>query len=284
LAGAVSRSPISLPEIKVKNNQDLQPIVARIHTAVFPDNPIALEGLDTLYLSSEKALDLTHNQAMALLGWVYHGGHLVLGVEQIGHVNGTDWLRKFLPVELTSMAMLDAHSGLQQWLTSNLRHDGIEYSSRDADALSLRKSGRRVDFKNPYADLSSDTAFEKTPMQVAIGTLREGAKVLIGSDSNALAIMARRGRGQVTVLMFSPELEPFPSWIHRSAFWAKMTAMPPELLTSEQYNVYGGQSIGGSFIAMVYSKQQRKLSTGMQFVLLFGYPCRVVSLDFYAFE
>src|SRR3982751_5031035 len=100
-------------------------------------------------------------------------------------------------------------------------------------------------------------------MQVASGTLRPDAKVLIGSADGSPAdlprgVIARRGRGQVTVLMFSPELEPFPSWIHRSAFWAKMTAMPPELLTSDQYNVYGGQSIDGVFGAMIDSKQVRK--------------------------
>ena len=45
-------------------------------------------------------------------------------------------------------------------------------------------------------------------MQVATGALRDG-KVLIGSETAPLAVAAPRGRGQIIVLTFAPELEPF---------------------------------------------------------------------------
>ena len=37
-------------------------------------------------------------------------------------------------------------------------------------------------------------------------------EVLIGSESAPLAYSAKRGRGQITLLAFAPELEPFASW------------------------------------------------------------------------
>src|SRR5438034_558026 len=78
LLGAVSRTPPVLPEVKA-NSLEFKPVVARLHPNLFPDNPIALEGLDTVYLSSEKALDLKVNQINALLAWLHNGGHLVVG-------------------------------------------------------------------------------------------------------------------------------------------------------------------------------------------------------------
>src|SRR5438046_7972969 len=47
LLGAVSRTPPVLPEVKA-NSLEFKPVVARLHPNLFPDNPIALEGLDTV--------------------------------------------------------------------------------------------------------------------------------------------------------------------------------------------------------------------------------------------
>ena len=73
---------------------------ARLQPALFPDNPLALEGIDLLYLSSERAANLTIGQVNALVEWLQHGGHLVLGVEQLADVNGTPWLQALLPCDL----------------------------------------------------------------------------------------------------------------------------------------------------------------------------------------
>ena len=37
---------------------------------IFPDNPVVLEGMDCLYLNSEKALDLKVAQVNALFAWL----------------------------------------------------------------------------------------------------------------------------------------------------------------------------------------------------------------------
>jgi hypothetical protein len=106
LLGAVTRAVPPLPEVKA-SNQEFKPVVARLQPNLFPDNPIGLEGLDTIYVSSEKAMDLKLNQINALMAWLHSGGHLVVGVEQLIHVNGTEWLRQRHP----------------------MRFDGFDYSS-----------------------------------------------------------------------------------------------------------------------------------------------------------
>ncbi len=287
LVGAITRTASGLPTLpEIKSRQaDLKPGVARLQPALFPDNPLALEGLDTLYLNSEKALDLKLNQVNALLAWLHGGGHLVVGVEQIIHVNGNEWLRQLLPCELASLTSVPAHPELQQWLNSEQHNDGFDSASSAATppALLMGKKAARLpagNQANPFANLPADERFEQAALQTAIGSLRDG-RVLIGSAVAPLVISARRGRGLLTVLTFSPELEPFLSWKNRAHFWAKMVELPPELFGSEQYNRYGGQSIDGVFGAMIDSKQVRKLPVGWLLLLLVGYLAVIGPLDQY---
>jgi hypothetical protein len=77
---------------------------ARLQAETFPDNPLAMESIDLLYLNSAKALELKEPQAQALLAWLQNGGHLVVGVEQISDITGNPWLRDLMPCELTRHA------------------------------------------------------------------------------------------------------------------------------------------------------------------------------------
>jgi hypothetical protein len=132
LVGALSRTVSGGPLIPdLKNRQtELQPGVARLQPALFPDNPIALEGLDMLYLNTAQALDdkLKTPQVNALLAWLHAGGHLVVGIDQISHVTSTEWLRRVLPCEVTSLILLPKHPELQEWVQGNGRFDGRAYS------------------------------------------------------------------------------------------------------------------------------------------------------------
>jgi hypothetical protein len=280
---AISRTLPSVPKIK-SSQPEMQPVVARFLPALFPDNPITLEGLDTIYLQAERALDLKVNQVNALLAWLNAGGHLVIGVEQILHVNGNEWLKGIFPCELTGMTMDTGHAGLQDFVTSDRRRDGGNYKFRGSNEPVEKPAKKRrqasVDITNPYAKLPTDFKFETTPLQVATGTMRDG-EILVGSASTPLVITAPRGRGQLTVLTFSPELEPFVSWTNRPHFWAKMMDMPPQLLASDQYQQYGGYSMDGVFGAMIDSKQVRKLPVGWLLVLLVGYLVVIGPFDRY---
>ena len=282
---AVSRTLPTLPKVKPQQ-PDLQPVVARFPPAIFPDNPITLEGLDTIYLQAERALDLKVNQVNALLSWLNSGGHLVIGVEQILHVNGNEWLKGVLPCEFNNMKMEPSHAALHEFVISERRRDGETYAFRAGEPSTTAKKPRRQrletsDISNPYAKLPADPNFESKPLQVATGVLRDG-KILVGSGDAPLVITAPRGRGQLTVLTFSPELEPFLSWTNRPYFWSKMMDMPPQLLASEQnQNQYGGYSLDGVFGAMIDSKQVRKLPIGWLLVLLVGYLVVIGPLDRY---
>ena len=59
---------------------------------------------------------------------------------------------------------------------------------------------------------------------MAVVGARRDASVLFGSEAAPLALAAKRGRGQITALLFSPEMEPFLSWKNRPYFWAKMVS------------------------------------------------------------
>ena len=92
---------------------------ARLQTETFPDNPLAMESIDLLYLNSTKALDLNEQQVHALLAWLQNGGHLVVGVEQISDLTANRWLRDLMPCDLTQTRSLENHPQLDQWVRSS---------------------------------------------------------------------------------------------------------------------------------------------------------------------
>ena len=120
MVGALARTPGGMPVIRPILPQDavLQPGSARFLPTVFPDNPVVLEGLDCLYLNSEKALDLKVGQVNALFAWLNGGGHLIVGVEQIADISATPWLRNLLPCALNDIRPVPEHPELQEWLRS----------------------------------------------------------------------------------------------------------------------------------------------------------------------
>jgi hypothetical protein len=291
LAGAITRTAPTLPEFKNRAGQ--QPIIARLLPDILPDNPIALEGLDTIYLSSERLELLKAPQITALQAWLHAGGHLVVGVEQINHFAGPgEWLRRILPAEITGISTNVPHAGLQNWLTNRQRFDGRDFASAGAtQPAGQNRTTRRVtnpvvvatsSFQNPYANLRTDGKFEDASLQAASVKLRDG-QVLVGTETEPLIVIARRGRGQITLLTFAPELEPFRSWKNGPHFWAKMTDYPSELLV-ENANTqpyYGGRSLDGVFGAMVDSDQVRKLPVHWLLLLLVLYLAVIGPLDQY---
>jgi len=277
LAAAISRVVPTLPELKTKQ-EDLRPIFGRLQPAVFPDNPLALEGLDTLYLSSERALELKANQVGPLLSWLHGGGHLIVGLEQINHLSGSgEWLKQLLPVDAAGMTAVTAHDGLQAWVTSDLRFDG---ASRYAERANRGNNRNPPPMSSPFERLPNDAEFESAPIQAITGKLREG-RALVTASGTPLIVSVARGRGHLTTLMFAPELEPFRSWKNAPHFWAKMIDLPPALLTTESFNQYAGRPVDGIFGAIIDSKQIRKLPVGWLLLLLVGYLAVIGPLDQY---
>ena len=144
LVGALVRTPAGTPVLRpiLPQEAELQPASARLLPAIFPDNPVVLEGLDCLYLSSEKALDLNVNQVKALFAWLNAGGHLIVGVEQISEITATPWLRNVLPCELNDIRAVQSHPELQQWLQSATWPTGFAEQPQNQGRRTA--SGRRM--------------------------------------------------------------------------------------------------------------------------------------------
>ena len=273
LAAALTRTMPPLPELKGRQ-EEFRPVFARLQPAVFPDNPLSLDGLDTLYLSSERALELKANQVGTLLAWLHGGGHLIVGLEQVSHLSGSgEWLRQVLPAEPTSVMTVTDHSAIQDWLSSDRRFNGLV--RENSNVTRRNRAG-----PNPYAQVTTEPSFEQAPMEVMECRLKDG-RALIGSKAKPLAIIAERGRGQITLLPFAPELEPFRSWKNAPMFWAKMIDLPPDLLVNDRGTYYGGRPVDGIFGAMIDSEQARKLPVGWLLLLLVAYLLVIGPLDQY---
>jgi hypothetical protein len=270
---------------------------ARLQLETFPDNPLAMESIDLLYLNSTKALDLKASQVTALRAWLQNGGHLVVGVEQVSDITANPWLSELMPCNLTDVRVLDVHPQLQQWLRgawSSTRFQEQNLPNNFGRGMlpnpvpPAAGAGRRGGV-NPGAEpavispssLPDDLPFETTNLPVVTGTLRDGT-ILIGDAAAPLAVTAPRGRGQITVLTFSPEREPFLSWTNRAWFWAKLSDVPLALLTSRDNSQnMARQSSDGVFGSMIDSKQVRKLPLPWLLALLAAYLAVIGPLDQY---
>lgn len=269
ILGAVPRnfggSPV-LPDVS-QTRQHMKPEVARMTYEQFPDNPIALEGMNVLYLNSEKAPDLRVPQVTALLAWVRGGGHLIVAAEQLSDINGTPWLKQFLPMDLTDTRNLKIDEDVINWVTSRA-------GGSAADEITTNRRTRRLTPQPTGSgafEAPMDPAFRGAELPVAVGTVRDGSTLFMSGDQ-PLAVQAPRGRGKVTVLAFSPEREPFRSWKARQYFWAKLAGMPSDFFTAAHPGGgYGGWSIDGVFGALIDSRQIKKLPVTWLLLLLVVY-------------
>lgn len=280
IVAALSRTVAGVPTFPQIHsaNSDLQPVGARLQPEMFPDNPLALDGMDVLYLNSEKALALDVPRAQALMAWLQRGGHLVVAVEQASDVNGNPWLRDLMPCKFEGAAVAKDHSDLQAWI----QDESKSYLSPDDfnSGLNSPQTKKRVR-TIVNSDIRTDDHFEATPLPIVTGKLTDGV-VTIGSNDNPLAIEAMRGRGKITVLTFSPEREPFLSWTNRDWFWVRMSRASDSLFKSDEARAEGGRfSTDGIFGSMIDSKQVRKLPLGWLLLLLGGYLVVIGPLDHY---
>jgi hypothetical protein len=295
LPRTASFTPTLLP-IKREQQAGLQPVSARLLPTIFPDNPLVLEGMSALYLNSAKAADLRlrePNQVDALYRWLNAGGHLIVGVEQISDVTSTPWLDQLCPIELKDIRTIHRHPELQEWLrnggwTTNVsrstRSPNINYGGQRRNRpqtqypQQLPQPQQAVSVENPFSTLENDSNFELSDIQVAVGTLRDG-QVVQGSEDTPLMVTANRGRGRITVLMFSPEREPFRSWKNLPTFWSKLADVPGELYASSDYGYRGEVGSDGIFGAMIDTRQVHKLPVEWLLLLLIVYLVVIGPLD-----
>jgi len=299
LIGSLSRTASGAPLLRpiLNDKAEAQPAAARLQPSIFPDNPLVLEGLDSIYLSSEVAANLRVSQVNALLGWMNAGGHLIVGVEQISDITASPWLRSALPCEPKEIHVVPHHPELQEWLRtggptnapadslqqpqpgptrSRPTRPGVPQYGRPASTSRSMRPG--ISAENPFSDSEADAAFELADLPVATCTLRDGRVVAAVGDT-PLIITANRGQGRVTALLFSPEREPLKSWRNLPTFWAKLAEVPGILYVSPDYYQGYGQSTDGIFGAMIDSRQVHKLPIGWLLLLLLVYLLVIGPLD-----
>lgn len=296
LLGAVARTFSGTPALPDPRGRASVPAaaVARMDAAMFPADPLTLEGLDTIYLHAERALELRAEQADALLAWLQGGGHLVVGLEQPGDLAAVPWLAAVSPFAPRELAELPgATAMLDDWLRRPTGLSRLEAPEGDRLFPGQRRARLREERGadpamqpvEPFLELEADTGFRAATLPVLLGETRGGGAALIAAGNVPLAVQGRAGRGRVTVLAFPAEREPFRTWPQRPWFWARLVEVPPERLLPEMGSFRQGQTpMDGLFGAMIDSRQVRKLPVGVLLALLVVYLAVIGPVDRYVLK
>ena len=252
VSGQQSSGPI-LPETRFKNNnanRRFSPGVVNIQADIFPDNPVTLHGLSSLYLNSKRAINFRAEQASAVSIWVRSGGHLILGVDQPSDITGTPWLRELLNTQFGLMQNLEVGPLIRDWLSNA----GYPMGAIDEEF--------NTNFLNA------------TPVR-----LKDG-KTLMSFDGETLITNANRGLGQVTILGFNPEREPIRSWENRAWLWARLADIDSDWFVSEKPpRDYGRMNVDGLYGMMIDSRQVSKLPVIWLILLLITYLVIIGPVD-----
>jgi hypothetical protein len=265
-----------------------QPVAVRLLTEMMPEDVMALEGLDALYLNSEKALELRAAQAAAVVSWVLGGGHLIMAVENPAEIQALDWLRDLVPARIGPVRTMLPTPAFAAWGQPLVDTARLERRVRSVRAQSAVSKG----FPKYNAAWLSDVSAEGWSRDGNLGLLDEvefpvvfsevvDGEALLSVDGAALVIRGRRGLGHVTLLTFSPEREPFRSWENRDWFWVRLLGLPAVWYDPEVVGMHGGQSVDGLFGVMIDSRQVRQLPVSWLLALLVAYLVVIGPLDRY---
>ena len=281
LMGSVSRSFAGQPAFPKEPSQEkYRPRVGRIQAAHFPDQPLALEGLNSLYLHASKAIELEIPQAKALSAWLAQGGHLIVAMDEPAEINSTEWLSALVPFIPNGVGSMEWDGTLEKWLKnpspSVAPAPTCDPSLIDRPNQSRHRHNPNID--NRYTRLKDDPKKKGLALPVVTGTVTDGS-VLAEQGGIPLIIQATRGRGQLTLLTFSPERDPIKTWKNKPWFWAKLGGIPGQWFEGGNRNYWSGQSVDGLFGSMIESRQVKKLPVEWLMVMLVVYLAFIGPID-----
>lgn len=248
-----------------------QPRVARLQSETFPDRSLALEGLNSLYLNTARALELKEPQVQALVTWLESGGQLIVVVDQPNDLTSLPWLRDRLPADVGGQTNVRLGSDLHRWLTQS------DWRPQFAFQTVVPQVGEPP-VAAAFSSLVADPAVETTDIPLFDLRLREGEAVPSTAGQPWL-VSVPRGRGQLVLLAVNPEREPLKSWKHRPWFWARLCGVPARFLESRDGEFRGGRGLDGLFGAMIETRQIRKLPIGVLLLLLLVYLAVIGPFD-----
>lgn len=280
LPGQFAGLPV-FPKVDNLRGDDATPIVVRIQPEFFPDNPLALEELNGLYLNSEKALLLKEKEVEALQAWVQGGGHLIVTVEQPGDLGTATWLRDLLPAQVRGLNSHRMDGELHKWLI----RDDLDHPGQPGSPLRFGYEPPHASDEpsrtTPFSRLSAQVSFDRSDLPL-VGLRPLSGALSYGPTNAPLIVSSPRGRGLVTVLAFNPERDPIKTWKFRPEFWARLAGVPQNLLLTDRAQVptyYGSRSLDTLFGAMVETTQIRKLPVGALLLLLVAYLAVIGPID-----
>jgi hypothetical protein len=281
LMGSISRSFAGQPELpKEPQSEQYRPRVGRIQAAHFPDQPLALEGLNSIYLHASKAIELEIPQAKALSAWLAQGGHLIVAMDEPAEINATEWLSALIPFIPNGVGSLEWDGTLEKWLRDPSPKSSPTPTCDPAliDRHNQNSHGGNINANNRYTRLKDDPEKNGIVLPFVTGVITDGS-ILAEQDGIPLIINAHRGRGQITLLTFSPERDPIKTWDNKAWFWAKLGGIPGQWFEGGNRNFWSGNSVDGLFGSMIESRQVKKLPIEWLMLMLVVYLIFIGPLD-----
>lgn len=181
LVGLLSDTPQSLGDIAAIRPSNGDTKVAVLTVDDLPPLGAGWTSLDVLVVSDVDTGQFSADQQTALRSWVFGGGRLII-------VGGPGYPR--------TMAGLQAVSPL------------LPQDTEEASLLPLTAA----------AGLPLDNQIDSQAL-VAVGTIADGARVIVSDGDVPLLVTHELGYGRVDFLAADPALEPLRSWPARTDLW-----------------------------------------------------------------
>ena len=262
LIGSMARTSGGTPQLRRPRSDAPLNAVAEIQPSIFPDNPLALQGMTSFYLNSQRAGELKPVQVEALIRWLHNGGRIVVAFESAGDLVQAPWLGALLPCIPSTQTMLEVHPQIQSWLAAS------EWSATD-------RSGKE---SNPFDSLAKELQFERAALPVFGAEVKPGATVVLREGDIPLLVSIPHGKGEVLALLFSPEREPVKSWANLDAFWVRLMHVSPRSYLSDGHETFSW-STDAIFGALIETRQVQKMPLGLLMLLLVVYLAVIGPLD-----
>ncbi|MDG1891941.1 MAG: hypothetical protein P8L18_11575 [Verrucomicrobiota bacterium] len=282
VVGSLARSFAGQPTLpQTPPLGDYAPRVGRMQVDFFPDQPLALEGLNALYLHASRAVKMKLPQVRSLNAWIAQGGQLIVSIEDPATLKASPWLAALLPFEPEGITSLDWNGSLESWLRDPSERNQPDPTC-DPDLISRHTRSERQtshrNMNNRYTRVKNDSKMAGKKLPIVTGRVKDGA-VLARQGIHPLIVHAYRGRGQLTLLTFSPERDPILAWDNVSWFWAKVCGIPGHWFEERKKTAWGGECVDGLFGSMIESRQIRKLPIKWLAILLTVYILFIGPID-----
>ncbi len=283
IMGTLSRTAAGSPTFKSSfaGNPATQPQAVELLPSLFPDTPLVLEGLDTLYLNSERASDVKPAQVQAILTWLEAGGHLIVGLEQAADFVSSPWLKNLTGLKISGSESVEHHGEIHAFICGEGWNTNF-FVPGTYNPTSRKKQFNPDEntFRHPFEGLEPDAAFEAAPLRVMTGDLGL-CRTVLSVSGRPVVVSIQKGRGTVTCLLANPEREPMRSWKHLPIFWSCLAAVPLQFYSEQAQNMPGGWSSDALYGSLIETRQVRKLPLGWLLLLLVVYLAVIGPLDRY---